>query len=297
MVVSNVSLLKSLRKNFHNHIQTTLISFDNKSGRAFPNFADGNSKSSVAIANALCNVLGWSSQRSRTHALSGQTIGKSFVQVTRDFVENAFQKILHLRPGHWSYRTETEISAFVQYRHLAELARMLREHRELSTTLGHDYLITADIVMLREPLDDHEINQDKDIVRSAEEEIAYLTPLRAVNQEREFKKTYPILHASISCKWTIRSDRAQNARSEALNLIRHRKGHMPHIVVVTAEPLPTRIASLALGTGDLDCVYHIALPELESVCSEWPDQLDMLNTMVKGSRLRDISDLPFDLAI
>jgi hypothetical protein len=31
---------------------------------------------------------------------------------------------------------------------------------------------------------------------------------------------------------------------------------------VTAEPLPSRIASLALGTGDVDCIYHAALYEL-----------------------------------
>jgi hypothetical protein len=88
-------------------------------------------------------------------------------------------------------------------------------------------------------------------------------------------------------------------RLEALNLIRNRKGHTPHIALVTAEPLPTRLASVALGTGDLDCVYHFALPELyravQDVGSE--DQLDMLKGMVEGSRLRDISDLPFDLAI
>ena len=109
----------------------------------------------------------------------------------------------------------------------------------------------------------------------------------------------PILHASISCKWTIRSDRSQNTRTEALNLIRNRKGHTPHIAAVTAEPLPTRIASLALGTGDLDCVYHIALPELQDSITELKneDQLDMLQTLIDGKRLRDISDLPFDLAI
>jgi hypothetical protein len=71
------------------------------------------------------------------------------------------------------------------------------------------------------------------------------------------------------------------------------------VVAVTAEPLPTRIAALALGTGDLDCVYHFALPELKKTIEEIDnqDQLDMLNTMIEGRRLRDISDLPFDLAI
>lgn len=71
------------------------------------------------------------------------------------------------------------------------------------------------------------------------------------------------------------------------------------MVSVTAEPLPTRLASLALGTGDLDCVYHFALPELQAAIAgiDNEDQLDMLKTLTEGRRLRDISDLPFDLAI
>jgi len=104
-------------------------------------------------------------------------------------------------------------------------------------------------------------------------------------------------HASISCKWTIRSDRSQNTRTEALNLIRNRKGKTPHISCVTAEPMPTRLASLAMGTGDIDCVYHMALRELIASVKESgnEDQGDMLDTLVDGKRMRDISDLPFDL--
>lgn len=73
---------------------------------------------------------------------------------------------------------------------------------------------------------------------------------------------------------------------------------MPHIVAVTAEPLPTRIATLALGTGDIDCVYHFALPELKAAIEKTgnEDQMDMLISIIEGDRLRDISDLPFDLA-
>jgi copper homeostasis protein CutC len=54
-----------------------------------------------------------------------------------------------------------------------------------------------------------------------------------------------------------------------------------------------------LGTGDLDCVYHFALPELSTVIEDLDnqDQLDMLRILMEGRRLRDISDLPFDLAI
>jgi hypothetical protein len=84
-----------------------------------------------------------------------------------------------------------------------------------------------------------------------------------------------------------------------LNLIRNRKGRTPHIVVITAEPLPSRIASLALGTGDIDCVYHFALPELSSTLDELglDDLAELLTIMTAGKRLKDISDLPLDLAV
>ena len=76
-------------------------------------------------------------------------------------------------------------------------------------------------------------------------------------------------------------------------------GNTPHIAIVTAEPLPSRIASVALGTGDVDCVYHLALHELGESVEEISDETlsEMYNLMVNGKRLRDISDLPFDLAI
>lgn len=115
---------------------------------------------------------------------------------------------------------------------------------------------------------------------------------------RERVNKISILHASISCKWTIRSDRAQNTRTEALNLIRNRKGKVPFVAAVTFEPMPTRIASIALGTGDLDCTYHGCLQELLEAVEEIRNQgqKDMLHTLVDGRRLRDISDLALDLA-
>ena len=74
---------------------------------------------------------------------------------------------------------------------------------------------------------------------------------------------------------------------------------MPHAVLITAEPLPSRIASIALGTGDLDCVYHFALYELREAVQAHgnEDSVEMLTTMVDGKRLKDISDLPLDLAV
>ena len=46
-------------------------------------------------------------------------------------------------------------------------------------------------------------------------------------------------------------------------------------------------------------MYHFALAELEQAIQEIEDesQMEMLSMLIDGRRLRDISDLPFDLAI
>jgi hypothetical protein len=61
--------------------------------------------------------------------------------------------------------------------------------------------------------------------------------------------------------------------------------------------MPTRIASLALGTGDIDCVYHFALDELMAAVEGTNSKaaIDSLRPLIAGKRLRDIADLPFDL--
>ena len=161
---------------------------------------------------------------------------------------------------------------------------------QLAAALGSDYVITPDVVITRETEEDAAINVHENLV---DDQYTKLASLRKVNGG------LPLLHASISCKWTIRSDRVQNSRTEALNLVRNRKGRLPHIVVVTGEPLPSRLASIALGTGDIDCVYHFALPELWETVEELAlsDAQEMLEIMVNGKRLKDIADLPLDLAV
>lgn len=280
--------LAELRQEYHQRICREIVRIQ-QGESAYPNFADKSSKASREIAWRILEKIGY--QTSQEQSLPGQTAGGRFEDVTRDFLEKAFQELQHIRPGKWLYKTGMNISLFDQYEHLARLQKLTIKNSDLSSIFGTEYLITPDITVSREPLNDEEINRSLTIVEDSR--LAGLTPLRKTNS------SVPILHASISCKWTLRSDRSQNARAEALNLIRQRKGNTPHIVVVVAEPLPTRIASLALGTGDIDCVYHFALPELQQAILEIhnEDQHDMLQTLIEGRRLRDISDLPFDLAI
>ena len=168
------------------------------------------------------------------------------------------------------------------------MRRVVEQHEELRIIFG-DYIVTPDIVVCREPVTDAKINEHEALLN--DDTVATYTPLRRANSCAN------ILHASVSCKWTIRSDRSQNARTEGLNLVRNRKGKTPHIVVVTGEPLPGRIASLAYGTGDIDCIYHFALRELKAAAADNDSDAELVETLVTGRRLRDISDLPFDLAI
>lgn len=281
--------LSDLRRQYHAQLCEKIIRLSDEGGSEYPNFADRDNVSSRTIAWGIIRRMGYTANY---QAMSGQTAGRLFEALTKDFLAAAFALLQHLRPGQWYYSTEVPISVFAQYEHLTHLEKLVEQNNDLATALGRDYIVHPDIVIGRRPVNNADINQYQPLI-SPEDEIARLTPLRESN---EVRAPY-ILHASISCKWTLRSDRGQNARTEALNLIRNRKGHTPHIAAVTAEPLPTRIASLALGTGDLDCVYHIALPELQAAIVETNniDQMDMLTTLVDGKRLRDISDLPFDL--
>ena len=274
--------LTKARREFHGTLLKGILT---RSASGIPSNADKASRPSREIAGSILDQLGPATTAPK---LPGQTAGSDFEGVCASFVRVCFEKMNHLRPGEFRVNKGGGIAMFDQYAHLDDLEAIAKANREIATAIGSDYLIKPDIVVTRSPEDDESINASGPLVDS---DTVRLTSLRAVNQPLE------ILHASISCKWTLRSDRAQNARSEGLNLVRNRKGRLPHIAVITGEPTPGRIASLALGTGDIDCVYHFALYELRKalVEQERDETIELLDTMVEGKRLRDISDLPLDL--
>ena len=274
-----------LREAYHEAICQQVLGYE----AGILNTADKSSRRSIELAQGILTRI---RHPPCPKPPTKQRADLLFASLTLDYLAHAFGLLEHLRPGHWTFSVLENAPVFDRYEHLTDLAQVLSQTPSLRATLG-DYLIKPDIVVGRSPVSDSEINKRADILEG--DTAATLTPLRANN----FPDPKPILHASISCKWTIRSDRSQNARTEGLNLIRNRKGSTPHIVIVTAEPLPSRIASVALGTGDLDCVYHMALYELgESVEAVGDETLsEMFDLLVDGKRLRDISDLPFDLAI
>lgn len=284
------SLIGRLRSEFHAGLVAggTLTVDD----RGITSISDRANRLSVAVGLDIATALKVETAAERA---AGQTLGGTFEEATANFLRETFPSFSMLRPGKWDVRKignarRSAIAGFEPYQHLADLAEAIERDPTLISVLGNAYAISPDIVVTRLPEPDDFINQDDYLV---DDEFARITAIRADMQN------LPILHAVVSCKWTLRSDRAQNARSEALNLIRNRKGRLPHIVVVTAEPTPSRLSSLALGTGDVDCVYHVALQELVDAMMKHgnDDNIESLKTMIDGRRLKDISDLPLDLTI
>lgn len=285
------AIIAEARRAFHRSLVSRgVLSIDNE---GIPSNADNGNKPSCAIGKLVADKL-------KAHVgakLPAQSAGKIFEELVCKFIADTFPRLQHLRPGTWDVfnlgnNNAVKTSAFAQYEHLAHLAKVLDADRELATMLGNDYMVAPDIVISRGLCEDFEINATASFIDA---QTCLKTDIRKSNGGQ------PLMHASVSAKWTMRSDRAQNSRTEALNLIRNRKGHLPHIVVVTGEPLPSRLASLALGTGDIDCVYHFALYELLDAVREYSkdgreDIVEQLESLVDGKRLKDISDLPLDLA-
>lgn len=283
------ALIAEARRRYHAGLLANgVLTIDSK---GVPSNADRSSNLSIAIAQGIARRLMANEQKKAL----GQTAGAKFEQLNMEFIESTFLHLQNLRPGKWHIakhgnRNSIKTSSFSQYEHLDYLSQLTKEDARLAASMGNDYMVAPDVVVYRETRPDEVINELQTIV---DESVSGLSDIRKACGG------LPILHASISAKWTMRSDRAQNSRTEALGLIRNRKGHLPHIVVVTGEPMPARIASLALGTGDIDCVYHFALNELVEAVKDVgaEDSIEMLKILITGKRLKDISDLPLDLAV
>lgn len=236
-----------------------------------PNVADTNSESSVRISSSLYRALGVPEDESAE--IGPLDAGGRLEHGVAAFLREALPR-LDARPWVVS-RPGREMTTTGQYSYFSRVRELVRADPVLRAALGMDYVIKPDITV--------ELPRRFD---SSGAPGQHPTP------------DAPLLHASVSCKWTIRSDRAQNVRPEAAALIRHRCGRVPHIVVVTAEPTIGRIASIAQGTGDLDAVFHIALPQLEQAMRDegYDGQAEQLTDLANQGRLFDLSYLPAMLA-
>jgi hypothetical protein len=192
-----------------------------------PNAADVDSAESMRIAAGVLDALGVA--RNETSAVPkdpGGPLEQAVYEDLRSALAGRGALAGRSAARDWLVGRGTMITRFDQYAHLKEVHALVRARPELRISVGMDYLIKPDVTV-------------------------GLAGVRTGSG-------LPPLHAAISCKWTIRSDRVQNIRHECLQMIRHRRGRQPHLVTVTAEPLPSRLASIARGTGEVDAVYHVA---------------------------------------
>jgi hypothetical protein len=188
--------------------------------------------------------------------------GSALELAVRDYLRDELPLLDPNRP--WLVGHHDPVTRFAQYEHLLQIQALAATSPTLRVELPQEYVIAPDVTV---------------------------GLAGAIG-------TSPALHASVSCKWTLRSDRAQNVRHEATILMRTRRDRLPHIVAVTAEPMPTRLASLARGTGEVDAVYHVALDELLAATHSVGTlaQRGALDEMVGQNRLRDFSLLAQHLA-
>ena len=237
---------------------TELLGFrETKAGKptTLPNIADSASGTSVKISHAIMGDLG--AARLVPYV---ENSGALFEERMRSYI---LAELTRLEPRKQWTVDRRILANFEQYAHLARLQALINadESGVLAVEIGSDYVIAPDVTVslpgIRDP-------------------------------ERR------MLHAAVSCKWTLRSDRAQNVRHEAVMMIRHRRGRLPHIVAVTMEPMPTRIAALATGTGEVDMVFHPAFDELNDAVQNVGSarQKFALTEMVSQDRLFPLGQLP-----
>lgn len=237
-----------------------------------PNLADLSSTSSAAIAGRVYTVLGVpTTKHSDVDLGSDDTVQASSGSALERALERDLRDQLQAieRERDWKTTRSGSVSQFAQYSHLADLQFLFEQDETLRSALGRDYEVSTD-VMVSLPDPNH----------------------------ADHPRT---LHAAVSSKLTIRSDRVQNIRFEFNTLVRNRKGRLPHLVVVTAEPLPSRLVSIARGTGEIDAVYHLLYDEMDEVMAiayapevataSWTEQRNAWHEMVTQKRIRPYGDL------
>jgi hypothetical protein len=279
---TNDSRIALARKSLHADLLAGPLSLPKQQ----PDIEDGRNRKRRRIVKRMIEAMG----EAQTNPIkkAGQTKAV-FEAMVADFLKNTFLRLRHLRPGRWHIVTNpNKIAQFEQFQHIQHLRDFLKTQPDAEADLGGACIFWPDLVISREPEQDEVLNGADDSIVCRK--VAQYSPLRQTNNRHH------LIHASISCKWTAWSDPSQTTRTETINLMRNRNCSIGHTIVITAEPLSGPIGSIAYGANDLQCIYHIALPELLSAYAD-EESDDDLSVLVKNQRLRDISDLPLDLAV
>ncbi len=261
-----------------------------------PNTSDNNDQQSKHIGRQLFQVLGVPEDQAGPF-----DAGAALEEKLRSHLEG-------LRPD-LQIRRSRPVTDFEQYAHLSVFPAFRKGHSSTEQHLIGLQRIAADLAgtALETPLT-HEIallrmrlqQQDAlvtDLVGQMPEE-ALLKVDVTVAESRGLG--LPSVLVAMSCKWSLRTDRAQDCVTQGAKLVAQRRGRMPHFAVVTIEPRPAMLKILGDGSGAVDCVYHVDLPSLTDAWDQLAEKRGQPDTwspyrtfkrLVAQGRLRDYDDL------
>lgn len=259
-----------------------------------PNTSDNNDKQSISWGHALFEQLG----------VASDAIGPS--DVGRAMESTVAAHLADVRPDLFVGSSQQALT-FDQYAHLAVFRNFSRAYKDPGVVLedGVASLLTGEkdrekralLRAIRKAAIAVRLNHDLvDDLTEAMPEESLLKVDVTVAEEHE---PHPRLLVALSSKWSLRTDRAQDCISQGSKLANLRRGRMPHYAVLTMEPRPAMLRLIAFGSGAVDCLYHLALPELRRAAQAleqsrgrgpWSVRSN-LERMVSQGRLRDYDDL------
>jgi hypothetical protein len=281
-----------------------------------PNISDGSNAQSVLIAERFFDRAGVASD-----AVAPKDAGRDLSK----FVRTALQEA---RPD-LAVDSERHPKQFVQYAHLAGAERALEgkgpQAGQVLKELGRR-LSAVDVASAVSPsvhaellelvgqatvlAERRSVEVNTVLMQTARHSLLGLdvvvarpAPPTAVDDHDITEE----LLLGVSCKWTLRTDRGQDAVAQGDRLASHRRGPMPRYGVVTMECRPYYLTIVAEGSSGVDAVYHPALPQvfdaLQSVLDDPPSwqnpksrraiesYIETLRRLVSNRRVRPFEDL------
>lgn len=269
-----------------------------------PNTSDASEKLSVEIGEALFDVLGVSHVRTNDKdEPTGSQLAKA---VTADLLRR------FAPGGSTEVGAERKLYEFEQYRHVGAI-RDVRPGRSKEfnaawkrrTTHIRNRATGADVARVEAMIEavERSVETSDAALRKLLDELGdeSMFGLDLTVARQGLPARLPTLELGLSLKWSLRTDRAQDCRSQGAKMSALRRGRMPHFAVVTMEPRPYMLNLLGGGSGDVDCVYHLDVPALTEAVdavygktSQRRRGRDQFHRLVDQRRIRDYDDLVGD---
>lgn len=248
-----------------------------------PNTSDKGSDGSVELGKVFFEAMGIPSDAVPPEQREEkETVGNLMASLLSADLESITKE----EAAHLAVEPEKAFTTFEQFTHLSaarelrgdmakEVAQAVSELERYSSRADLDEEVlsklTGHLNKIREEIKLTEDRRRDLLNLLGEESLLKLDVTVSRELPNSVDKAAPLRHlvAGLSLKWTLRTDRAQDCRSQGAKMAALRRGRMPHFAAVTMEPRPSMLALLGRGSGDIDCVYHLHLPALSDAIDEY----------------------------